>query len=269
MRGESPLNQESDGRTVKQKIRRFILRRLLFPSVSRFLFIGTQNRRFYQHLGVPSHKLVFTPYAVDNDRFRNHSLLLEGQKKQLRQELSIPQEAFIILYTGKFIPKKRPLDLLQAMARIQSNRMCAVFVGDGELRNEMEAFISENKMQQQAHLAGFVNQSVIPRYYAAADAFVMCSGNGETWGLSVNEAMNFSLPVVVYDTVGCSVDLVKPGENGFIVPEGDIEALAKALTLLADDPDKCDQMGQVSLQIIGDYSFANIMGGLKTVGDAG
>ncbi len=68
---------------------------------------------------------------------------------------------------------------------------------------------------ENVHLTGFINQSVIPKYYAIGDAFVMCSQEGETWGLSVNEAMNFALPIVVSDMVGCSEDLVEEGQNGY------------------------------------------------------
>ena len=69
-------------------------------------------------------------------------------------------------------------------------------MGDGPLRNELEAYIAQYKVKNVV-ISGFINQSEIGTIYSMADLFVMCSGIGETWGLSVNEAMNFSLPVIV------------------------------------------------------------------------
>src|ERR1700759_5376042 len=106
---------------------------------------------------------------------------------------------------------------------------------EGGLRKEMETFITKNQ-RRQVSLTGFVNQSRIPLYYAVADVFVMCSGMGETWGLSVNEAMNFETPVIVSATCGCAADLVEEGVNGWVFPTGDIPALAGCQErTLADD----------------------------------
>ena len=82
------------------------------------------------------------------------------------------------------------------------------------------------------HLAGFLNQSELPEAYVAADVFCLPSVLHETWGLVVNEALNFGLPVVVSDKVGCAADLVRPGWNGFVVPAGQPGPLADALEQL-------------------------------------
>ncbi len=188
------------------------------------------------------------------------------EKKKLRAELGLPVDAFIILFSGKFIAKKRPLDLLKSLSKIQNSQVAAVFVGEGELRREMENFIRENDLGRRALLTGFVNQSVIPRYYAAADVFVMCSEKGETWGLSTNEAMNFSLPVILSDQVGSSYDLVEEGENGFTFPCGDVSDLAKKIESLATMNESARRdMGATSLQKIGEYDFAAIIAGLQKI----
>ena len=61
-------------------------------------------------------------------------------------------------------------------------------------------------------------------------------GWDETWGLVVNEALNFALPVIVSDKVGSAEDLVRSGWNGFVVPHADVGALARALGLLVSEP---------------------------------
>lgn len=266
LRAESPLSQESAKPDWRKSLRNLALRNILFKLTDRFLYIGIQNRLFFKHFGVSDNKLIFTPYCVDNDRFQNDAKKLLSKKNKLRTELGLPADSFIALFSGKFIAKKRPLDLLNAVSKIQNEGVYAVFVGDGELRRDMENFIRENNLERRALLTGFVNQSVIPRYYAAADVFVMCSEKGETWGLSTNEAMNFSLPIILSDQLGCADDLVIEGKNGFKYSCGDTSDLAEKIEYLATIPEaQRHDMGVVSLKKVGAYSYSAIIAGLQKI----
>ena len=102
---------------------------------------------------------------------------------------------------------------------------------------------------------GFINQSKLPELYILGDLFVLPSGVGETWGLVVNEAMNYKLPVLISNTVGCSFDLVN--NNGMTFEEGDIEDLTAKLKILLEDP-KLKDKGNTSLEIVRNYSYENI-----------
>lgn len=254
LRGESPLNQEMMKSSLNRFLKRILLQGFLFRFVNYFLFIGQQNKSFYQYYGVPEKKLLFAPYSVDNERFQGaaHSL----NKEATRSELGIPHDAFVFLFTAKLIDKKRPMDLLKAFEQLKIEKKFLVMVGDGELRPSIEQFIGP---AQNVKLTGFINQTEIPKFYAAADVFVLCSGVGETWGLSVNEAMNFNLPVVVSKTAGSSADLVRP-ESGYVFEEGNINELAAALTKCYSKEREFDPRSVVS-----QYSFNRIAGSLETV----
>jgi glycosyltransferase involved in cell wall biosynthesis len=248
LRAETPLNQELLKGRLNQWLKRFLLRGILFRFVNWFLYIGKQNRLFYLHVGVKPKALLFTPYAVDNDRFQNAARKYTSQKAELRQELGFPQYAQLVLFTGKYIQKKRPLDILAAFEKLSLPEKCLVMVGEGEQRVQMEDFIKSRQLKD-VYLTGFVNQTEIEKYYVVADVFVMCSGEGETWGLSVNEAMNFSLPVVVSDLSGCSVDLVEDGKNGFVFKTGDVNDLSTKI-------EQAFQLeGHKSHEVIQRYSF--------------
>ncbi|MEL6717740.1 MAG: glycosyltransferase, partial [Bacteroidota bacterium] len=93
-----------------------------------------------------------------------------------------------------------------------------------------------------------------------ADLFVMCSQEGETWGLSTNEAMNFALPLVLSDLTGSSSDLVVEGKNGYVFPTGKVEALREKLELMLSFSDeKLLEMGAFSKQLIPKYSYDTIV----------
>jgi glycosyltransferase involved in cell wall biosynthesis len=265
LRGDSPFIQEPAKPTFRKSLRNFLLKNVLFKLAARFLYIGVQNRLFYKHFEVADEKLIFTPFCVDNERFQAEAEKLLPEKKKLRAELGLPTDSFIVLFSGKYIAVKRPLDLLRALADLSHLNGAVVFVGEGHLRGEMENFIRANNLGERAILTGFVNQSIISQYYASADAFVLCSDK-ETWGLSTNEAMNFSLPIILSDQVGSSYDLVEEGKNGFTFPCGDVSALTEKIEFLANlsEPAR-KEMGAVSLKKISEYSFSAIVAGLQKI----
>jgi glycosyltransferase involved in cell wall biosynthesis len=127
------------------------------------------------------------------------------------------------------------------------------YMGDGPLRCTLEKFINENNIQN-VIISGFINQSEISSIYSLADIFVMSSGIGETWGLSVNEAMNFGLPVIISSTCGSSFDLVEVGKNGFVYSEGDINTLERQLQTLVSNQNLRKIMGEYSLEKIAEFS---------------
>lgn len=261
LRAETPLNQELKKSRLVTTLKHIYLR-FLFLFVDRFLYIGTQNKLFYRHLGVKERRLFFTPYSVDNARFG--AIAASVTRQQAREMTGLPPGKKIFLFSGKYISKKRPLDLLKAFQALQQEEAFLVMVGDGELRPAMEQFIKDNSLDNRVVLTGFINQSQIPYYYAAADFFVMCSGLGETWGLSVNEAMNFGLPVILSGTCGAAWDLVAQNENGYVYPEGNSTALSACMRQMAElDEDGYEKMAEKSRQIISQYDYDTIIEQIK------
>jgi glycosyltransferase involved in cell wall biosynthesis len=110
--------------------------------------------------------------------------------------------------------------------------------------------------------AGFRNQRELPAFYDLADVFVLPSRR-EPWGLVVNEAMNAGRAIVVSDQVGSGPDLVKPGENGAIVPVNDVDRLAAALAASLASPAHTAALGRRSLEIIDRWGFREDIVGLK------
>lgn len=263
LRAENPLNQEIKKSGLILSLKKLFLKNILFRIfINKCLFIGTESRKFFEYYGVPLSRLIYTPYTVDNHFFSSKAIELKGSSKELKEALGLPRDKKIILFAGKYIPKKNPIDLLKAMQLLRNNEYALVMVGEGELREKMEAFILENHLKN-VFLTGFVNQSEISNYYSIADVFIMCSGMGETWGLAVNEAMNFNKPVIVSDTCGCSTDLVKQGQNGFIFPEGNIPILAGYINELLENETFRISAGEESKKIIQEYSIEKVVANIS------
>ncbi len=264
LRSETPYKQERLHSSSKLLLRKLFLQQFMFRLIDKFLFLGKQNKEFYKHYGVKNNALIFVPYAVDNYRFDKDYQKLKSEKENLKANLGIPAPNFVIIYSGKYISKKRPLDLLKAFHLMNSTGASLVMVGEGELRGQLEQYIMNNKLSN-VILTGFINQSSISSYYAVGDVFVMCSQEGETWGLSINEAMNFELPVVASDVVGCTDDLIVFNETGYTYKCGNIEELSNVLNRLSGDKALRERLGKNSKEKIDQYSYKVIKENIETL----
>jgi glycosyltransferase involved in cell wall biosynthesis len=257
-----------DGRPLHKRLLKAALLRALFKR-SHSLYIGENNRRYFKHYGMADGKQFPARYCVDNDFFREKEQELRPLRAELRARLGITDDAPVILFCGKFIGKKQPLYLLEAFARLRAEVPCwLLMVGDGPLAPAAKDLV-RNLGIKNVIMPGFLNQSELPNAYTAADIFVLPSSFQETWGLVVNEAMNFSLPVVVTDKVGCSPDLVRDDWNGFVVDHADAAALASALRHLVVDERLRREFGCRSYDIVSDYSIQScaneIVGAMRAV----
>jgi glycosyltransferase involved in cell wall biosynthesis len=233
-----------EGDSWKVPVKRAILPRV-FRMADAVLAPSTRTVRFLGSLGVPSDRVFLTPFAVDNMFFSEASRAAD--RSATRLEWGVPPEAPVALFVGKLVTWKRPGDLLEAAAQV--DRMHVVYAGDGPLKRSLEARADELGMLPRAHFLGFVNQQQLPPIYAGADFLVLPSDH-EPFGLVINEAFACGRPAVVSEACGAAGDLVVDGETGFIVPTGDIRALADRLRALADDRELVETMGlKASLQI--------------------
>ena len=220
------------------------------------LAVGSRSAEYLRYYG--ARRVVRSPHFVDNELFAREAARADSTASRARW--GIPPEAFVVLFAGKLVTKKRPLDVVRAVARAGRPDVRLLVAGDGELREAVRAEAAS--LGVTLHLAGFLNQSEIPAAYAAADALALPSDERETWGLVVNEAMASGRPAIVSRAAGCAPDLVLDGRTGYSHEAGDIEALAAAIAAMANDPDGAARMGATAMRHIEDYSVDRAAGGV-------
>ena len=218
------------------------------------LYIGEESRRHFLHYGMPAVRLFRACYCVDNEFFQRRGEELRPRRRELRAQFGIESDSPVVVYVAKLIPKKDPFLLLDAFERVRAQAECSLLmVGDGELLPEARRRVAARGVPD-VHFAGFVNQGRLPEAYLSADIFCLPSVWGETWGLVVNEALNFALPVVVTDKVGSGTDLVDDGRSGFIVPAGEPEPMAARLLELVGDERMREEFGRRGRERVDQYS---------------
>lgn len=239
MRGEFATKRDPASPAWRAVLRPIYLRRL-YRHVDVFASIGKDSTAHLMQHGISPDRIVVAPYCVDD-------ALIEQQRAasdrvQNRAVLGVDDSTRLILFSGKLIPRKQPLLLAEAIARLPSkDRVAVCFLGAGEEQDRVEAKLRPI-LGSRLLMPGFVNQSQLGRYFAAADIFCLPSAY-DTWGLVVNEAMHWGLPCLVSDRAGSHHDLVIEGQTGFVHPWNDEAALSARLEQLVQNPSLLTAMG--------------------------
>lgn len=241
----------------KRGLAKRLAKRLLLPPLFRrvdvFLDYGERNREYYRHYGVPDAKMVHGGYPLDIARFQGaRDAMTDEERAGLKTGLGLQPGAFTVVWAGKFIPAKRPLDLIRAIALLKGRglKVQALFIGAGSLQEEMERVSAAKGLGEEVRFAGFVNQAEMPRVLSLGDALVM-SSEKEPYGLMIPEAMAVGNAIVASDRVGCvsATGVARPGVNTVVYPCGDVPALAETIERLASSPERLAAMQRSSREL--------------------
>lgn len=257
-RGEAVLRGMEGGNSIKQVLKRFVLRKF-FNSCDAIMFSCTGNKDYLKFYGVGDNKLFSIPCAVNNEFFQKERDKYINEVDNIKSELDIDKDHLVILFSARFTSRKRPLDLLNALTKLDNTKITVLFVGDGPERKKMEKFVLKNNIN--AVFTGFLSQIEISKYYSVSDVDIVISDYDPS-PKAMNEAMNFRLPIIVSSVVGTAQDLVKDGQNGFIIKVGDIDTIAEKINYLNNNRNKLIEMGNKSFEIVQNWSYKEDVDGI-------
>jgi glycosyltransferase involved in cell wall biosynthesis len=183
-----------------------------------------------QKRGVPRNKVMVIPYGVDLRLYQ------VGRNPELKASLDIPAEAPVVGVVARLHPQKGHRYLIDAARDIASAHPSAhfVFVGDGELRPDLEKQVSESDLTPKFHFLGFRDD--IKELLKVFDVFVLPSLY-EGLPNVILEAMATGLPVVATAVDG-TIELIVDNETGFLVPPKNPQELSAKISFLLQD-DEC------------------------------
>jgi glycosyltransferase involved in cell wall biosynthesis len=213
---------------------------------------GEHVKRFVTQVsGVTSDKVFVAGQAVNSRPFESVSAIPAD---------GVPEVVFI----GQLKPYKGVTTLIDAWARLGSPAKLRI-VGNGPL----ESTVRERAAgRDDVEMLGLVGQEELPAVLARARCLVLPSEttelDREPWGLVVNEAMHAGLPVVASDAVGAAAGgLVRDGQNGFVVPEANPDALAGALRRLVDDRELALKLGEAARRDVQAFNYERMAGAFR------
>ena len=162
-------------------------------------------------------------------------------RTKMRRALGIRDGRFAVGWVGRMTAVKRTDDVLRTFKQLRDLGVdaCLCMVGDGPDRPQVEQLASELGIMRDCLFPGY--QEEVGPFFAAFDVFVLPSGNEGT-PVTAIEALASGCPVVA-TRVGGVPDVVRDGEDGFLVEPGAVEEVADRLARLARDPDLRARMG--------------------------
>jgi glycosyltransferase involved in cell wall biosynthesis len=229
-------------------------KRFLMTHANGILVTGSEQRRFVSAyvnqrcpiytIGNPSQDLSHYRSDVHNNR------------QSLRRLLGI-DDAVVLLFVGRF-EQDKGLDILIDALRTCSHYthrypLAVILAGAGPLEQSIA-----NAMKPLAKVIcpGFVEGEELAKQFGVADIFILPSRR-EPWGLVVNQAMEFALPVIVSNRVGCKSDLVDHGQTGFIFDLRNHNELATYIDALASDKCMRKAFGSAAKEKIGSHTIGD------------
>lgn len=227
-----PVSHYPFGRVIITALIRFTNRYL-----DRTIAVSDQTREMLiENYGVPPGRVVAIRNGVDVAAFGGS---VDGAA--VRRELGLSRDDRVAVMIGRVAPRKGHDLALRAVARARDRlpALRMVFVGEGELLEEIEQESARLGVDDRVVFAGFRRD--VPEVLAAADAFVL-SSEGESLPLTILEAMSAGLPVISTDVGGIS-EAVESGTTGLLVESGDADGLADAMVAVLGDPEMAASMG--------------------------
>ena len=217
----------------------------------------SEPARAFLHQYFPEYPVRVIPNGIDVNVFKpGHAPI-----RHLRDD------SVNVLFVGRLEKRKGLVDLLRGYefmrARVPKARL--IIVGDGPLRSKVESYISRHRVPDVV-LAGYVPETVLPRYYCSADIFCAPATGAESFGIVLLEAMASGLPVVATEIAGY-MSVLEPGRDSTTVqPKGWAE-LGAALIILARDPELRRRLGAYGHEKARRYSWETVASQIVEVYD--
>ncbi len=209
------------------------------------VFICKAQQRRWRRRGVFSRRNELIYNGVDTEEFGDRRS--PEERGRLRSALGFSDADFVIGISALLRPEKNHVQLVDALAVLRKNGIPAraLMIGDGVTRPAIEARALSLGLEGDVVITGL--QPDVRPYIAACDALVLCS-DAETFSLAALEAMALGRPVVHSD-IGGAAEMIRPGENGFLFPVGDTEALVDRLARLSHRADR-ERMGRKARETV-------------------
>lgn len=201
--------------------------------------LGLQRLAKVAASGIP---ILMVPNAVNNTFF----VTADERRSKCKGDM------IHLLTVGRFSPQKGLDLLLRAIHRLPVH-VALWIVGDGPLRTELETQAATLNIQDRVTFFGWQEEAAVKEFYRKADLFVLSSLD-EGMPLVVLEAMAMGLPIVATDVSGTQ-ELVRSGENGYLVPVKDVDALTSTLFQAICNPEALARMSERSRAIAAQYTW--------------
>jgi len=188
------------------------------------------------------------PTGIDPQEFE------DARRGRFRRKHHISEDKKILLFVGRLGTEKNVDFLIEAANKLKNRDFELFIVGDGKIKNELQAKVKKLNMQEKIKFTGFLSRQDTLDAFAGSDVFLFASKT-DTQGLVILEAAYTGKPIVMVDDPGLGKTVID-GENGFLVPEN-TKIFANKVDLLLNDQILYDKMSLNSKRIARELTISN------------
>jgi glycosyltransferase involved in cell wall biosynthesis len=234
------------GNSLPRRFRRWILMR----RPDRFIAVSREMVQALQEVGIQPEKIALIPNGVP---FTEAGWSYDPVS--LKRELLGNAEVQVVLYVGRLAEEKGVDRLLAVWAAMPpGGGAVLLIVGDGPLREDLEAMVRHLRLQASVRFLG--PQADVSKFYSMADLFVLPS-RSEGMSNALLEAMAAGVPSVASD-VGGNRDVIDDDESGFLVDWEDTVACADLLKALLADSHRCQTVGEAAKRRVREFALPRV-----------
>jgi glycosyltransferase involved in cell wall biosynthesis len=224
---------------IQSRFRRWIFRFLILSRIDGIVAVSSRSLEWFSKNNNLSGRIIQIPRGVNPQTF-----VPRRSREVVREHLSTPASAKVLISVGNLSPEKRLDRFLRVIQRqiTDNNNLRVWIVGDGVLRNELEAYAHKLGIDWCVLFLG--SQEDVASLYHAADLHVLTSDTEGIPGV-VLEAALAGLPSVA-TRVGGVMDCILDGKTGLLINPDDENGFAKAIAELLRDSEKRKAMGEAA-----------------------
>lgn len=238
---------------TKRNIIKDTIKRFFIKDAAMYMAGGENARKYFIHYGASSQDIVVHNFSSMAKKEIEDIAKLRWDKKGIRDYLNLPDKR-IVLGIGQFIERKGFDLLLQAWDSANTENAFLVIVGGGEMENRYKQFLKRKNITN-VRIEGYRKPEELNKYYYASDVFVLPTRE-DIWGLVINEAMAFGLPIITTTSCGAGLELIEDDKNGRLVPVDNVNCLAEALEkYLMSNDNELEDIARINKEIILNYSL--------------
>jgi glycosyltransferase involved in cell wall biosynthesis len=198
--------------------------------------------------------------GVNQGRIHSRPYMVPDQTALMRSDVELDSEAIehtrpVFLFVGQVVTRKGIQFLLEACSKLKAlghENFTLLIVGDGPQKEELKQKAKALGLDARVVWLGWVAYETLGKYFGVADVFVFPSLE-DTWGMVILEAMVLGKPVICSKWAGAK-ELVKDGENGYVIDPYDTPQLASAMANFFLNPKLANRMGTRSKEIIAHHT---------------
>lgn len=247
-----PVIMHADGGlAIKRGMMDGLIRRVMGKN-DFFLSSGVETDRYFHYYGIPDQRIFHYRFAGMSEEELQQAKRARRHQMELRKKLGF-KDCPVLFSVGQQIPRKGYDILIQALI---GSAPTELYIAGGKPERAVAECIRQHQLSD-IHFIGFKTKEELADYYAAADLFILPT-RYDIWGLVINEAMAYGLPIISTDRCVAAMHFQSLAHNACIVPQANVEAMHQAIADLAADPARRQKMAESGMAAIQAYSYENM-----------